>query len=101
MTSLGAKFTEHSKTAKKYKIYKLNTSPVKPGLIRVDENGENIEVDIYRISKEKLGLFLDDVYSPLTIGNIELSDGRIIKGFLCEEYALNDATNITSEKSFK
>ncbi|MDY3258349.1 MAG: allophanate hydrolase [Ruminococcus callidus] len=101
LTSLGAKFTEHSKTAKKYKIYKLNTSPVKPGLIRVDGNGENIEVDIYRISKEKLGLFLDDVYSPLTIGNIELSDGRIIKGFLCEEYALNDATDITSEKSFK
>lgn len=65
-----------------------------------DETGEKIAVDIYRIPKNKLGIFLDNVKSPLTIGDIELSDGRIAKGFLCEAYALKSAENITEDKSF-
>ncbi len=101
LTELGANFIESTETTKAYKLYKLNTAPVKPGLIKVnDETGEKIAVDIYRIPKNKLGIFLDNVKSPLTIGDIELSDGRIAKGFLCEAYALKSAENITEDKSF-
>ena len=101
LTELGAEFIESTETTKEYNLYRLNTSPVKPGLVRVnDESGEKIAVDIYSIPKNKLGIFLDNVNPPLTIGNIELSDGRITKGFLCEEYVLKDAENITNNKSF-
>ena len=57
-------------------------------------------MDIYNIPKSKLGFFMDNVRSPLTIGNIELSDGRTVKGFLCEEYALKGSENITKYKKF-
>ena len=36
-----------------------------------------------------------DVPSPLTIGMIHLTDGRAVKGFLCEEAAVQGATNIS------
>ena len=102
LIELGAKFVESTVTTKKYNLYRLNTNPVKPALVRVNDiSAENISVDIYSISKEKLGLFLDNVKSPLTIGTVELADGRKVKGFLCEEYALKDAKNITSIKSFE
>lgn len=102
LIELGAKFVESTVTTKKYNLYRLNTNPVKPALVKVnDTSAENISIDIYSISKKKLGLFLDNVKSPLTIGTIELADGRKVKGFLCEEYALKDAKNITSIKSFE
>lgn len=101
LTSLGAEFEEHTETAKAYHLYRLSTTPVKPGLVRVcDNTGENIAVDLFSISKEKLGVFMDQVNSPLTIGSITLKDGRVVKGFLCEEYAVKNAENITEKKQF-
>ena len=101
LTSLGAEFEEHTETAKAYHLYRLSMTPVKPGLVRVcDNTGENIAVDLFSISKEKLGVFMDHVNSPLTIGSITLKDGRVVKGFLCEEYAAKNAENITEKKQF-
>lgn len=101
LTELGAEFAEHTETVSKYNLYKLNTEPIKPGLVKVSDGaGESIAVDIYNIPKSKLGIFLDNINSPLTIGNIELSDGRTVKGFLCEEYVLKNAENITEYKKF-
>lgn len=45
-------------------------------------------------------VFMSNVSTPLSIGNVELIDGRWVKGFLCEEYAVKDAEDITSKKSF-
>ena len=52
------------------------------------ENGENINIDIFKIPVSKLGSFMSNVNTPLSIGNVELIDGRWVKGFLCEEYAV-------------
>ncbi len=100
LAELGAEFCEHTVTAKAYGLYELNTVPVKPGLVRKPEGGNSIEVDVYRISKQSLGRFLDNVNSPLVIGSVELADGRTVKGFLCEEYALSGAEDITSKGTF-
>ena len=99
LTELGAEYIESTATAKEYKLYKLNTNPIKPGLVRA-ENGENINIDIFKIPVSKLGSFMSNVSTPLSIGNVELIDGRWVKGFLCEEYAVKDAEDITSKKSF-
>lgn len=102
LTELGAEFSGTSMTAKEYRLYELNTTPIKPGLVKVsDGTGENIAVDIFRISKEKLGMFMDNVKSPLCIGEIKLNDGRNVKGFLCQEYVLSEARDITDKRQFK
>ena len=77
-------------------LYELNTNPIKPGLVRA-ENGENINIDIFKIPVSKLGSFMSNVSTPLSIGNVELIDGRWVKGFLCEDYAEKEAQDITSK----
>lgn len=99
LSELGAEFLRHDATAKKYKLFKLNTSPVKPGLIK-SGGGESIEVDIYRISKKSFGIFSGSVLEPLVIGTVELADGSKAKGFLCEQYAVQNSEEITDKKKF-
>lgn len=100
LTELGAIFSEKTKTAERYKLYKLDTSPVKPGMIRDETKGTYIEVDVYDIPTAKMGAFMKQVRRPLYIGEIELADGRWVKGFVCETYAINNAEDISDQHSF-
>lgn len=101
LIELGAEYVESCTTSENYRLYRLKTIPIKPGLVRVkNKSGKNIKVDIFSISKEKLGLFIDNVVSPLSIGNIELSNGKIVKGFLCEDYIIDNADDITELETF-
>ncbi len=100
LTEQGAIFLEKTKTAEKYKLYKINSTPVKPGMVRDEENGTYIEVDVYDIPVANLGIFMKLVKRPLYIGEIELADGRWVKGFLCEPYAVKNTEDISDSHSF-
>ncbi len=101
LTELGAEFEMHTHTSNNYKLYELNTLPVKPGMIR-SHHGETkaIEVDLYTIPKINFGKLMEQVSQPLSIGDIQLEDGRIVKGFLCENAGLLDAKDITQSGKF-
>jgi len=99
LTELGARFLRHAKTAVKYRLFLLQGTPKRPGLIRYDD-GAAIEVDLFELSLAKLGLFMEKVPSPLAIGSIELSDGTMVKGFLCEACAVSGAEDITALGGF-
>ena len=101
LIELDAKFLGESKTKESYKLVKLNTIPEKPGLIRVNEDGKSIVVDIYEVPIKNLGEFILKINSPLGIGNIELYDGESVKGFICEGYGELDSEDITKYGSFK
>jgi len=94
LRELGADYSGRARTAAHYRLYALDTDPPKPGLVR-SSDGASVEVDIFEISRSKLGAFMQNVKAPLAIGNIELSDGSVVKGFLCEPYALEKAVDIT------
>lgn len=100
LEELGGYYVESTLTAKTYKLYELPLIPVKPGLVRVTEEGKSIEVDIYELPVRKLGTFMKKLSGPLTIGDLELADGRVVKGFLCQEYVTETATDITDRGSF-
>lgn len=96
LTSRGAKFVCATQTAPHYTLYALaNTSPPKPGLVKVAANGASIQVEVWDIPVTHFGSFVDEVPSPLGIGNVTLSDGSEVNGFICESYALNTANDIT------
>lgn len=101
LKELGAKFDRHTKTADKYKFYKLDTEPIKPALMKTLGGGEKISVDVYKIPKNKLGQFLLNIPAPLCLGKVELDGGGEVIGFLCEGYALESGENITEYKGFK
>ena len=100
LTELGGEFVEHARTSKNYRLYKLNATPVKPGLIKSTGMGNNIEVDVYTLAKNKFGRFFEQVKSPLVLGDVELESGEIVKGFLCEPDAVKDAQDITDKGAF-
>jgi len=43
----------------------------------------------------QVGAFLAGVPAPLAIGSVELTDGRWVKGFVCEDHAVAGAHDIT------
>jgi len=73
----------------------LRTSPPKPGLVHVGEEGAPIETEIWRLPAEGLGRLLSTLPRPMTLGRVELADGSRVPGFLCEPGALADAPDIT------
>ena len=103
LTDRDARFVRTAKTAPSYQLFALpGTSPAKPGLIRIGaEGGVSIDLEIWELPVSQFGNFLQEVPSPLTIGVIHLSDGRAVKGFLCEEAAVQDARNISTFGGWK
>ncbi len=96
LVSRGAKCLETTKTAETYRLYALaDTVPPKPGLQRTPGTGAAIEVEVWALSDQAFGSFTAEVPAPLAIGNVELADGRWVKGFVCEPWALEDAKDIS------
>jgi allophanate hydrolase len=92
----GAKLMETTQTAARYSLFELaDTVPPKPGLVRLGAGGASLEVEVWALSDEAFGSFTAEVPAPLAIGNVELVDGRWVKGFVCEPWALADARDIT------
>lgn len=101
LIELDAKFAGTRNTSRDYKLVKLNTTPEKPGLIRVKEDGKSIEVEVYKMPVSSFGKFLTKVKQPLAIGDIELEDGQTVKGFICEGYVRKESLDISDYKSFR
>jgi allophanate hydrolase len=65
-------------------------------MFRDTQQGKAIEVEIWRLPTAQFGSFVAGIPAPLGIGKVELADGRWYSGFVCEPYALESATEITS-----
>lgn len=96
LTTRQAVHIETTTTSAHYVLYALTgTTPPKPGLLRVDQVHQPIIVELWDIPTARFGEFVAEIPAPLAIGNIELADGRWVKGFICEAYALKDAVDIS------
>ena len=81
-----------------YKLYALPGGPPhRPGMVRVakGENGSAIEVEVWEMAAREFGSFVAGIPAPLGIGTLTLADGSQVLGFICEQYAVNDAEDIT------
>ncbi|MCX6074964.1 MAG: allophanate hydrolase [Campylobacterales bacterium] len=97
LTSRGAKLIEKSFTAPLYRFYALESfTPPRPGLVKTNETGGSIEVEIWEVPAENFGSFFNGVPSPLALGTLTLIDEKVVKGFLCESYAVDGAKEITA-----
>ena len=88
---------EATHTAPCYRLYALaNTVPPKPGLIRNEKDGgTSIPIELWQMPIEHFGSFVGLIPAPLGIGSLETVEGRWGKGFICEPWAIDDATDIT------
>jgi allophanate hydrolase len=92
----GARLEKVARTAARYRFYALpGTVPPKPGLVRVADGGAAIDVELWQVPVAAFGSFVALVPAPLGIGTVELDDGSIVQGFLCESVATTGAEDIT------
>jgi allophanate hydrolase len=97
LTSRGARFLKAARTAPNYSLYALpGGPPYRPGLCRSDDgNGASIALELWALPKTAMGDFMAGIPSPLVIGSVEIEDGSLVKGFLCETSSLGSAENIS------
>ena len=102
LLNLGGELISRTKTAPHYKLFKLyRFEPPRPGMIRTQSDGASIEVEIWRLPIEHYGKFVTMVPSPLCIGTLEMTDGSMVQGFICESYATSDAEDISTLGSWR
>ncbi|MFM7181823.1 MAG: hypothetical protein ACKO2G_10225 [Verrucomicrobiales bacterium] len=68
----------------------------KVGLVRDDENGAAIAIEVWELDPSQFGEFVAAIPAPLGIGKVQLDDGSEVPGFIAEPRATNGATEITS-----
>jgi allophanate hydrolase len=54
-----------------------------------------VEVEVWAVSPEAFGRFVQKIPAPLGVGKVSLDDGTAVSGFLCEAHAIADALDIT------
>ena len=97
LTTLDGRLLEEAVTAPDYKLYALDTTPSKPGMLRVEATtGSAIKLELWALSATSFGKFVAAIPPPLSIGTIRLADGRGIKGFLVEPAAISGARDISA-----
>lgn len=102
LTNLGGTFLEETTTAPEYKLYKLNGfTPARPGLLRVNDGGTAISLEVWQLPIENYGTFVSGVPSPLGFGTLTLADGSNVNGFLCEHYATLNAIDISHLRGWR
>jgi allophanate hydrolase len=97
LTSRGGRLLRRGRTAPCYRLYALpGGPPVRPGLVRVDEDGAAIELEVWSLPRWAVGGFMAGIPAPLAIGRVQLEDGTTVAGFVCEAYAAAAAEDVTA-----
>jgi allophanate hydrolase len=96
LTERGARLLGEARTAPRYRLFALDTTPPKPGVVRVEDDGASLPGEVWALSPAALGTFLAAIPQPMALGEVELDDGRTVVGFLCEPIALKGARDITA-----
>lgn len=101
LTARGGRLEVRTRTVPRYKLYAIaGGPPARPGLVRVDEGGAAIEVEVWSLPLEQVGGFLRGIPHPLAVGRLEL-EGGWVSGFVCESAGLGGARDITDRGGWR
>ncbi len=102
LTQRGARLLGAVQSAPEYKFYALAGGPVqRPGMVRVNEGGAAIDMEVWELPAEHFGSFVDGIPAPLGIGKVKLADGSWVSGFVCEAIGAEGGTDITAQGSWR
>ncbi len=97
LSGRGGRFLRTVATAPGYRLFALDTVPLKPGLVRSDgvAGAGSIEGEVWALPPVGLATLLAELPTPMALGRVVLDDGSSVVGFLCEPAALSGAAEIT------
>lgn len=94
----GAVLRERTNTAPVYRMYAMpasGTIPPRPALIRDDDAGAAMAVEVWLLEPAAFADFVSKIPAPLGIGKVLLESGEEVPGFIAEPRAIHGATEIT------
>ncbi|MDP3585291.1 MAG: allophanate hydrolase [Thiobacillus sp.] len=95
LTERNARLVGAAQTAPTYRFYALPDGK-RPGLIKVEAGGASIACEVWEMPSSQFGSFVAGIPAPLGIGKLELADGSVVSGFICEGIGVADAKDITA-----
>lgn len=95
LVAAGGSFARTARTSADYALFALDTTPPKPGLLRVEAGGSAVAGEVWSLPAAGFGSFVASLPSPMTIGRVSLDDGQTVPGFLCEPVATLGAEDIS------
>jgi allophanate hydrolase len=103
LTERGGRLVGPAATAPRYRLYALADlgAGARPGLIRADEGGASVEVEVWELAPAEIGAIAEEVPGPLAIGHLELGDGEQVLGFVCEAHGAGGAMDITAHGGWR
>jgi len=102
LTDRGAVLLEQCQSSADYKLIALPGGPPhRPGMLRVNENGKAIDVEVWQLPVDQLGSFLQGIPQPLGLGKVELYDGRWEIGFICEGNIASESEDISNHGGWR
>ena len=91
-----------TRTAPAYRFYALpGGPPFRPGLIQVADGGVAIDCEVWRMPVENFGSFVAGIPAPLGIGKVQLEDGSVVSGFICEPLGVAGAADISPFRGWR
>ena len=94
LTARNARLVATTLTAPAYRFYALSDGK-RPGLIKVESGGAAIACEVWEMPASQFGSFVAGIPAPLGIGKLDLADGSMVNGFICEGIGVADARDIT------
>ncbi len=93
----GAVLISTTTSAPCYKLYVIADQPPlrRPAMVRVNDGGVAIPVEVWRLSAAAFGDFVSQIPAPLGIGKVLLADGTQVSGFIAEAIAQDGAVDIS------
>ena len=104
ITDRGGRLVSKTRSAPVYRMYVIPASdgiPPRPAMVRDDEDGASIEVEVWALEPAAFGDFVSKIPAPLGIGKVLLEEGRELPGFIAEPRAAVGAEEITSYGGWK
>lgn len=95
LRDLGALWAGEATTTPAYALTALDTTPSKPGMTRVGAGGAAVAGEVWRLTPGALGRFLAALPEPMSLGRVELADGRWVVGFGAAADAVARGRDIT------
>lgn len=101
LLELGGSFVREARTSSDYRLFALDTTPPKPGLLRSAQGGAPIDLEIWELPAAGLGRLLAAIPAPLGLGKVELEDSGQVTCFLVEAAAVEQRQEITEFGGWK
>jgi gamma-glutamylcyclotransferase (GGCT)/AIG2-like uncharacterized protein YtfP len=99
LLDVNAEFVSDARTAPKYRLWSIRDEY--PAMIRDENNGAKIDVEIWKLSAEALVTIIQNEPTGLVVGKIELEEGKSMLGVLGEAFIVVGQKEITEWKGWR